>query len=188
MKHIIFFVGALACLSTPIVAENPQQAFVKAWTGQTVLVKSPLYSLIFNERGALGNMKSGEREGLLLVTPSSGSTLQFNGRQGRDTVNASDPQQLVDKVRETYAPDALEIRSYRKVEPLAINRFEQGVELVVSAVRIGRDEVTLEFVQPGGGTEALTSLRAKWPLPFSKSFTERPLVDDLLRRYVQQKQ
>jgi hypothetical protein len=188
MKNTIFFVAALACLSTPVTAENPQEAFVKAWTGQPVLVKSPLYSLIFNERGALGNMKSGEREGLLVITPSSGSTLQFNGRQGRDTVNAGDPQQLVDKVREVYAPDALDIRAYRKVEPLAINRFEAGVELVVGGVRVGRDEVTLEFVPPGGGKEAVTSIRAKWPLPFSKSFTERPLLDNLLRRFIEQKQ
>lgn len=187
MKRIVMCLAVVACLGTTVAAENPQQAFAKAWTGRTVSVRSPLFSLIFNERAFLGNLKSGLREGLLVVTPSSGATLQFRGRQGRETVTAHDPQQLVNKVNEMYAADALDIRSFRKVEPLAINRFEPGVELVVSDVRVDRDEITLEFVQPGGDSEAVTSIRAKWPLPLSKSFSERPLVENLLGQFVQHK-
>jgi hypothetical protein len=87
-----------------------------------------------------------------------------------------------------YEPDSLDVRSYRKLEPLAVHRFERGVELVVSAVRIDRDEVKLEFAQPTGGKNTLTSLRIKWPLPLSPEFGERRPLEDVLRRFVEIRQ
>jgi hypothetical protein len=89
-------------------------------------------------------------------------------------------------VAKEYEPDALDVRSYRKLDPLAIERFEAGMSLVVSDVRIERDEVTLAFVQPGG-RDAVTSLRIKWPLPLSPAFSERPPLEDVLRRFVETK-
>ena len=175
---VLLFAGTIA-------AESPQRAFAKAWTGQPVVLKRVLYSLIYNERGKLGTTRSGERAGLLVATPLRGEYFQFDGRHGRDTVTAKDPELLSRAVFAEYEIDALDVRPYRKLEPLAVHRFEAGVELVVSDVRIERDEVRLEFIEPTGSKETVTSLRVKWPLPLSPSFGERTPVEDVLRRFVE---
>jgi len=185
MKHRIAALVMLACLGTAVEAESPQRAFVKAWTGQSVVLKRVVYSLVYNERGKLGTTHNGVRDGVLVATPLRGEYFQFDGRHGRDAVVAKDPDLLVRAVAAQYEPDSLDVRSYRKLEPLAVHRFEAGVELVVSDVSIERDEVKLEFVQAQGDEETLTSLRIKWPLPLSSSFGERPRVEDVLRRFVE---
>ena len=86
-----------------------------------------------------------------------------------------------------YQPDSLEARSYRKIEPLHLARYEPGVDLVVKSVRVDRDSVRLGFMQPDGpssGDDLVTSLTIKWPVPLSKSFSERDLVENLIRRFV----
>jgi hypothetical protein len=187
MKHTIIALLAVVYAGTPVAADSPQQAFVKAWKGQPVVVKKMLYSLIFNERGKLGTTRNGLREGLLVATPLRGEYFQFDGRQGRDTVTARDPELLSRAILAKYIPDALDVRSYRKLEPLAIHRYEPGVELVVSSVRLEFDEVKLEFVDPNGDKEPVTSLRVKWPLPLSPSLGERGPVEDVLRRFIETK-
>lgn len=185
MKQIIVGVTVLACMGTAVLAESPQRAFVKAWSGQSVVLKRMLHSLIYNERGKLGNTRSGQREGLLVATPLRGEYFQFDGRQTRETVVANHPDLLVKKILTEYEADSLDVRAYRKVDPLGVHRFEPGVALVVSDVRIERDEVTLQFVEAPGGKEAVTSLRIKWPLPISPAFSERDAVEDVLRRFVE---
>lgn len=175
------------CLDAPVEADNPQRAFVKAWTGQPVVLKRMLYSLIYNERGKLGTTRNGQREGVLVTTPLRGEYFQFDGRQGRDDVFAMNPELLVKAVFTEYEPDALDVRPYRKLDPLAVHRFEPGVALVVNDVRIERDEVTLAFAEPGGGKNPVTSLRIKWPLPLSPTLSERPALEDVVRRFVEAK-
>lgn len=185
MKHTITALVVSAGLAATVMAENPRQAFVNAWKGQSVIVKTELYSLVFNERGRLGNTHRGRREGLLVVTSSSDEHLQFNGRQGRNTMVAKDPARLVEAVSAAYQGDTLDVRPYRRIEPLAIERFVPGAELVVRDVRIDVDEVKLEFQLPDGSQDTTTSLRVKWPLPLSSSFTERQLIEGLLRKFVE---
>lgn len=187
MKQLIVGLCVVACLGATVEAESPQRAFVKAWSGQPVVLKRVLYSLIFNERGKLGTTRSGQRDGLLVTIPLRGEYFQFDGRQGRDAVTTNNPDMLLRAVAAEYEPDALDVRSFRKLEPLAVHRFDPGVELVVSDVRIDRDEVKLEFVLPGGGKDTVTSLRVKWPLPFSPAFAERVPLEDVLRRFVETK-
>ena len=182
MIRISLCLAGFMLAGSTLAAESAQQAFVRAWMGRPVIVKSTLYSLVFNERGRLGNMRSGVREGLIVATPSAGSHFQFDGRQGRDTVIERDLQRIVSAVSTAYERDALEVRSYRKIEPIAINRFDPGVELVVSGVDVNRDQLKLDLALPGDKTS--TSIRIKWPAPLSKGFTERPLLEDLIRRFV----
>ena len=184
MRHLTVTIIVLLCLGVRIDADSPQRAFAKSWTGQPVVLKRMLYSLIYNERGKLGTTRNGQREGVLVTTPLRGEYFQFDGRQGRNTVTAVDPELLSRAVFKEYEADALDVRAYRKLEPLAVHRFEAGVELEVSDVRLERDEVTFEFAQPGGGKDSVTSLRIKWPLPLSPSFGERGPVEDVLRRFV----
>lgn len=188
MKHLIVGLIVLTGTSITVEAETPQQkAFVKSWSGQPVVLKRVLYSLIYNERGKLGTTRSGRREGLLVTTPLRGDYFQFDGRQARDSVVTNNPDQLVKAVFTEYEPDALDVRPYRKLDPLAVHRFEPGIELVISEVRIEPDEVRFEFVEPGGSKDAVTSLRIKWPLPLSPSFGERPPLEDVLLRFVEKK-
>jgi hypothetical protein len=187
MKHAISALLVLACTTITVDAESPRQAFVKAWKGQSVVVKTALYSLVYNERGRLGNTRGGRREGLLVVT-STGEHFQFDGRQGRDTVIAQDPALLVNAVSAAYQGNTLDVRPYRRIEPLGIEQFVPGAELVVKDVRIERDEVKLEFEQADGSTDTTTSLRIRWPLPLSPSFSEQPHLEGLLRRFVEIRQ
>jgi hypothetical protein len=183
MKRVILFLMAYASAGVLLSAESAQQSFVKAWEGRTVTVKATLYSLIFNERGKLGGSKDGLREGLMVVTPSQGTYLQFDGRQGRYEVVHRDPGRMVAEVNANYEPDSLDMRPYRKVEALAVNQFDPGVTLVVRDVRIDRDQVKLDLAMELRG-ETVTALRVKWPVPLSKDFTERTLVEGLIQQYV----
>src|SRR5262245_65597347 len=98
-----------------------------------------------------------------------------------------DPRQFVDDVKTAYAVDSTEARSYRTINPLMVARYDPGVELVVKTVRFGKDSVKISFLQPSApeGPEAIvTSLTVKWPLPFSKTFSEKEGVEKLILPYV----
>jgi hypothetical protein len=188
----IALVSAVIPLAAATLAagESAQQAFVARWQGQRVVVKRTLYTLVYNERGRLGNVRNGRRDGLTVVTPSNGVYYQFDGRQGRSDVLQRQPQRMIDLVSEAYQPDALELRSYRKVEPVVMNRYDPGSELVVTRVRVERDAVRVEFAQaapPAAVDEPATSITVKWPVPFGKAFSEQDIVEALIREFVDPK-
>jgi hypothetical protein len=177
----------LAVVSVVNASENPQRAFVKDWEGRTVVLKQTLYTLVYNERGRLGNTHEARREGLMVVTAYGDVFLQFDGRQGRDDIAAHDPQRILDLVSVTYQQDSLEVRSYRRLEPLMISRYSPGVELVVSGIRFKNDGIRFSLSETTGPNvvdDPITSIAIKWPGPFSKSFSERNVVEGLIRRFV----
>lgn len=187
-SYLLVLVIALSTTFTTLAAaDTPQQAFAKSWQGKTVIVKRSLYTLVYNERGRLGNTRDGKRDGLIVLTPSQGGYFQFDGRQGREDVVERDPKRIFDAVNLMYAPDTLEVRSYRKVEPVIVSRYDSGWELRVQQVRVDVDTVNLTFSIPSGpeaSEDVVTSLRVKWPIPFSKSFSERDGVESLIRQFV----
>ena len=102
-----------------------------------------------------------------------------------------DAQRIVDAVDVAYRGDPLDVRSYRKVEPLLIARYDAGVELVVRDVRMDRNTVRLSFAQMAGPDSAdaqVTSLSIKWPVPLSRSFSERDVIEKLIRPFLDVKQ
>lgn len=187
MKRVLVLLVAVAWAGATLVAESPRQAFVKGWEGRTVTVKATLYSLVYNERGKLGTSRTGLREGLVVATPMQGAYLQFDGRQGRGEVRQHDPQQLVAAVNRAYEADVLDVRQYRKLEAVAIDRYDPGVELSVMYVRVDRDQVRFEFAT-AGSAQPVTGIRVKWPVPLSGAFSERALVEGLLQRFVEVRQ
>jgi hypothetical protein len=188
VKRALLFLLVFAAAGATLEGDDsPQQAFVKMWQGRTVTVRSTLYSLIYNERGRLGTSRSGLRESLIVATPSQGAYFQFDGRQGRHEVVQTDLQRFVEAVNKAYEPDALDVRSYRKLEAVAINRYDPGVELVVTGVRVDPDQVRFQFARPDG-EDVVTGIRVKWPVPLSRVFSERPLVEGLVQRFVEVKQ
>jgi len=103
-----------------------------------------------------------------------------------DAVEVGRHQALADGIFAAYAGDALAVRSYAKVEPILLTIYEPGVELVVSSVRIDRDRVRLLFTDPRAPeTMPATSFMIQWPAPFSRTFSERPAIDTIIRQYIQ---
>jgi hypothetical protein len=191
-RRLAASVVALASITiVELSAESPQQAFVKSWEGQDVVVKQTLYALVYNERGRLGNTYGARRDGLTVVTPSQGVYFQFDGRQGRDEVIQRDPQKILEAVNVEYQGDGLEVRSYRKLEALLLTRYDAGARMIVKSVRIDRDAVRLGFAEVAGSNgedDLAATLTVKWPVPLSKSFSERGLIENLIRRFIDVKQ
>jgi len=181
------FAAAVVVASVSVLAasDSPQQAFAREWEGRTVVVRQTLYSLVYNERGRLGKTYSGRRDGLTVATPSNGVFFQFDGRQGRDDVADPNPQRVFEQVATLYQEEALDVRSYRKIEPLSLARYDANVELTVKGVRVTRDTVRLTFGVSSTADGDATSLTIKWPVPFSPSFSERQLVEALISGFVQ---
>ena len=187
--------SALAVVATAVsvvsAGENPQQAFAKNWEGRTVVLKQPLYTLVYDERSRIGVVREGKRDGLTVVTPSDGTYLQFDGRRGRDDIKDTEPQRLKDMVATAYVGEShLALEASRTIEPIVINRHEPGVECVVRKILLSRYTVKLVFASNGidGEQDQLTSLTVKWPVPLSKSLTERETIESLIRVFVEIKQ
>jgi hypothetical protein len=182
-------VVALVAFGAIGAAESPQRAFASDWQGRTVVIRQRLYSLVFNERGTMGHTYAGRREGLVVVTPQDGVFYQFPGRQHRDDVTLRDPGGMIEAVDREYVPDALDLRSYRKLEPLSLVQYDAGGELVVARAEVLKDSVRLTFSQPGGpeGDDPVSHLTVRWPLLLSKAFTERPQIEQLISRYVERR-
>ena len=135
-------IAVLACAgSVAVAAESPRQGFNRAWERNMVVVRRTLFALVYNERGRLGNIRRSKRDGLAVVTPFSGTYLQFDGRQSRDDITDHDPQRLLETVTKVYGRDSIEVRDYQRIEPVMLVRYEVGAELLVSDVRIERDTV-----------------------------------------------
>jgi len=180
-----------SALSAASAAEAPQLAFSRSWEGRQVRVRRALYTLVYNERGRLGNTYSGKREGLTVLTPYDGIYFQFEGRQGRQAVVVRDPQQILDAVAAEYQADTLDVRSFRKVEPVMIARYDAGVALVVTRVSFERDTVRLVLAESTGSAakeSSETTITVRWPTPFSKSLSERQLIEGLLGWFVEDRE
>jgi len=181
------FVALASVSGVELSAENPQQAFVKSWEGQEVVVKRTLYALVYNERGRLGNTYGARRDGLTVVTPNQGVYFKFDGRQGRDEVVRRDPQKILEAVNMEYQGDGLDVRSYRRLEALLVARYDAGARLIVKSAKIDRDSVLLGFAEAAGSNnpnDLAVTLTVKWPIPLTKALTERPLIENLVRQYI----
>lgn len=182
-----FTIIVASAFSAASAAETPQLTFARSWEGRQVKVKRALYTLVYNERGRLGITYTGKREGLTVLTPYDGIYFQFEGRYGRQDIVVRDPQQIIDAVGAEYQGDTLEVRSYRKVEPLMIARYDPGVALVVTKVQFERDTVRLILAESTGSAakeNSETAITVRWPAPLSKSLSERQLIEGLLGWFV----
>jgi hypothetical protein len=184
-RLIVPLLIAASAIATLSAGTNPRDDFAASWQGQAVVLKQRLHTLAYRERGRFGN-GTDKRDGLFVATPFSGTYYQFDGRQSKDDLRAADPQSVTNAIPAAYAGDALDVRSYAKVEPIVLTIYESGVELTVSGVRIDRDRLRMFLVDPGvpDATPA-TSITIQWPTPFTRSFTERQAVDALIRKYIQ---
>lgn len=183
--HVLAVISAVATISA---AGNARNDFAKSWENRSVVLRRPLYTLTYKERGLIGNSHD-KRDGLFVVTPFKGTYYQFDGRQSHDDIRDQDPQRLMDAVRNMYQADSLNIRSYAKVEPVVLTLYSPGVELFVNDVRIERDRVRLLLSDERiTGRDAATALTIQWPTAFSRDFSEREAVENLVRQIVNLRQ
>lgn len=169
-------------------ADQARKAFADSWRGRRVDIRRTLFTLAFNERGKLAKVYHDRREGLVVSTPSAGWFLQFDGRDGEQDIKAREPEQVIDRINERYRrQEALDIGFYLRVEPLVVVRYEPGGALAVKDVSVERSRVRISFrsLSPDAPADQMaTALTVQWPTDFSPAFTERPLVEDLIRQFV----
>jgi hypothetical protein len=175
----------LAATTIMSAADTNQKAFTKNWVGRQVVVKRPLYSLVYNERGRLGSVRAG-RDGLTVVTPFAGTYFKFDGRRGVDDVIEQDVQKIAEAVTRAYVKDNLINEGFnQQIEPVMLARYDGGVELVVRSAEVNRDTVRLKLSLPADGDDDIaTTLTVQWPAPLSKSFSERGNVEDLIQAFL----
>jgi RNase P/RNase MRP subunit POP5 len=167
-------------------AGDNQKEFEKRWTGRHVVVKRPLYSLVYNESGLGGSINAGLRSGLTVVTPSAGIYFQFDGRHKVDDIVAHDVQQIAKSVQIAYRKEKLLGEGWtQKIDPVMLTFYDSGVALKVSTARVERDSVRLTLVLASGeDDDVATSLTVKWPAPLSKSFSERGNIEELIQQFL----
>jgi hypothetical protein len=185
-RRLSFVTAALVLAATAATsAGSNQKEFEKHWAGRRVVVKHPLYSLVYNESGVAGSIRVG-RAGLTVATPSAGTYFQFDGRHHVDDIVEHDVQQIVRSVEMAYRKDKLLGEGYiQKIEPVHLTLYDAGVALRVSSARVERDAVRLTLVlSANDDEEVVTSLTVKWPAPLSKSFSERGNVEDLIQQFL----
>jgi hypothetical protein len=178
-------IAALLFLSTATVsAENNQKTFEKTWVGRHVLVRQPLYSLVYKEH-ARGGVKA-RRDGLTVVSPFGGTYFQFDGRKNVENVSEQNVQKIVASVKLAYQKEKmLQDGVEQVIDPVMLARYEPGTELIVRAARVNLSTVRIELSMPGeSDTDPATSLTVQWPAPLSKSFSERVGVEGLIEQYL----
>jgi hypothetical protein len=177
-------VSALAV--TAGAGPSSRKLFIDSWRGRRVEVKQTLVTLVFDERGHVRTLRRNRREGLTVVTPSGGVFFRFDGRDSEQDIVDADAQQVMERVAAAYLRDAaLEEGFFRRIDPQLLVRYERGGALVVTDVRIDRDRVRLLFGALGGdASEPATSLTVQWPTDLSAGLSEAPLIDGLIRRFV----
>jgi hypothetical protein len=178
-------VALVLATTTILSADTNQKAFEKTWVGRRVVVKRPLYSLVYNERSLRGSTHA-SRDGLTVVTPFAGTYFQFDGRHRVDDVMEHDVQQIAQSVSFAYIKDKLLGEgSIHEIEPVMLARYDRGVELMVRAAQVNRDTVRLKLSLPADGDDDVaTALTVQWPAPLSKSFSERGDVEDLIQQFL----
>jgi len=183
-RSLFALLAVMSTIATLGAGSNPKDDFASAWQGQTIVLKQRLHTLAYRERGLFGN-GSDKRDGLFVATPFNGIYYQFDGRQSKDDLRSTDPQRVVDAIHSEYGRDAIDVRSYAKVEPIVLTVYEPGVELVVSHVRIDRDRLRLFFIDPRTPEAApATTLTIQWPTPFTRAFSERQAVETVIQQYI----
>ena len=177
---------ALVLATTTVMsADTNQNAFKKNWVGRRVVVKGPLYSLVYKERSLRGSIHAG-RDGLTVVTPFAGVYFQFDGRHRVDDVIEHDVQKIAEAAKGAYIKVNLSSEGFTQViEPVMLAHYDRGVELVVRAAEVNLDTVRLKLsLAADGDDDVVTSLTVRWPAPLSKSFSERGDVEDLIQQYL----
>ena len=166
--------------------QHGRKAFVTAWQEQRVVVKRPLYSLVYSERTRFLPIarKDGRISGLTVATTTE-TYYQFEARRDyEEAIVARTPEGILAAMKTRYRRSAHLDEGYvQDVEPGMLVRYESGVKLVVGRVDIARDLVRL-FLRRENDHEIVTTLTVKLGGPVSTALVETPLIESVLNRFV----
>jgi hypothetical protein len=175
----------VAAVTLPVHAGSGKKSFLAAWQERSVVLKRPLFSIVFDERSKWLPMftREGRVAGLTVGTPSA-MYYQFDARRdAEEDVVATDPNAIVSTLRDQYRRSAyLDLGNVQDVQAIMLVRYEPGVELVIKKVHIDRDRVRLLLHKDRNG-DLSTTLTVKWPVPLSKELSESAVIEDILDRY-----
>ncbi len=175
----------MAAASAVVSAGDALSDFTQTWHGRRVLVRSPLYSVLYDEVGRLGMHYRGKLAGLTVVT-HAGQHYEFDGPGSDEDIAETTPHEVMNQMSARFHRSShLELSSVKTITPRVLRQFDPGVALIVDSVKVERNRIRFEFIQSGGEKdEFATSLTIEWPAPLSKEFREREAIEGMLRRFV----
>ena len=178
-------VAVVLLAAVTVTAAPLRNDFDKTWVHRRVVVRTALYSLVYKEQGVLDSIAV-RRDGLTVITPSSGAYFQFEGRRNVGNVVDTKVEQIAPAVTVAYLRSKIIGEgTVQMIDPVMVARYDPGTVLIVRAVRVQMTDVRVELALPDDPQQELaTTLTVHWPTPFSKSFVERSHVEQLMARYL----
>lgn len=186
-RRLSLAIVALACAASTVAAADASLgAFTKTWNGRRVVVKRPLYSVLYDEVGRSGIHYHGKRAGLTVATVD-GQYYEFDGPGSEEDIAESTPNDVVSEMSVRFnRAYYLDIGTVKAITPLSLRQYDPGVVLIVESVRVDRNRVRLAFRRVDEAEDGFaTSLTVEWPVPFSKAFGEREGIETTIRRFVE---
>jgi hypothetical protein len=173
--------------STTTGAGDAFTDFTKTWNGRRVVVRSELYTVLYDEVGRLGRHYRGKRAGLTIATPAD-QYYEFDGPGSDDDIVESTPNGVMSRMSEGFhRSNYLDLSAVKTVTPLVLRQYAPGVTLIVDSVKMEqkRNRIRIEFRQAGHEQDGVaTSLTVEWHAPFSDIFREREAIEGVIRRFV----
>ncbi|HXD21178.1 MAG TPA: hypothetical protein VN654_29405 [Vicinamibacterales bacterium] len=191
VRRLLATVLMLVCGAVSVTAGGPAAGdFTKRWNGRRVVVKSTLYTVLYDEVGRVGIHYRGKQAGLTIATPE-GQYYEFAapGPEDEDVVEQT-PNEVVDEMSTRFVRAYhLDIGIVKTITPLSLRQFEPGVVLIVDSIKVDRTRIRFAFRRAGEATAAgeafATSLTVEWPVPLSKTLHERDGIEGVLQRFIE---
>ena len=176
---------AITSAASAIVSADALSDFTRMWHGRRVVVRSPLYSVLYDEVGRLGVHYRGKLAGLTVAT-HAGQHYEFDGPGSDEDIAEATPHAVMNQMSARFHRSShLELSSVKTITPRVLRQFDPGVTLIVDSVKIERNRIRFEFVESGDQEDGFaTSLTLEWPAPLSKQLREREAIEAMLRRFV----
>lgn len=163
--------------------------FAKSWNGRRMVVKSVLYTVLYDEVGRTGIHYHGKQAGLTIATPE-GRYYEFDAPGSDEDVVEDSPNRVVSEMSTRFVRAYhLDIGIVKTITPLSLRQYEPGAVLIVDSVKVERNRVRFAFRRsdqaPDKDDAFATSLTVEWPIPLSKTLRERDGIEGVLERFVE---
>lgn len=175
----------VCCAGTVLAAGTAANAFTKSWSGRKVVVRGALYSVLYDEVGRTGLHYHDKLAGLTVAT-TDGEYYEFDAPGSDNDIAEPTAARVMKQMSERFnRANYLDIGTLKTITPLLLQQYDRGATLIVDSVKVERTRVRFEFRQPEDADNRFaTSLTVEWPVPLSKTFSERGVVESIMRRYV----
>jgi hypothetical protein len=188
LKRRVFTTAVMIACAAPMVRGTGTGAgdFTRTWNGRRVVVKSTLYTVLYDEVGRAGRHYHGKVAGLTVAT-QNGQHYEFDGPGSDEDVVEPTPDRVMSEMSARFIRAYhLDIGMVKTITPLLLRQYDPGVTLIVDSVKVERTRIRLDFrgADHAEGDGFATSLVVEWPTPLSRTFHEREIVEGVLRRFV----